>query len=84
MVVLGGVVSYERGTHVFQNCPEPWNRSVRGKCGWQVHMAPMRHSMPDSGLGFQAKVLKPFQVVPSLGRGVPPTRPVRETMHEVP
>ena len=34
-------------------------------------MAPMRQSRPDAGLGFQAMVLKTFQVVPSLlGRGV--------------
>jgi hypothetical protein len=32
----------------------------------------MRHSRPDSGLGFQAKVLKPFEAVSSsLGRGIP-------------
>ena len=35
-------------------------------------MAHVRQSRPDYGLGFQVKVLKPFQVVPSsLGSGRP-------------
>jgi len=34
-------------------------------------MANIRLSRPDSGLGFEVKVLKPFQVVPSsLGSGL--------------
>ena len=38
------------------------------------NMAHIRQSRPDSGRGFQAKVLKLFQVVPSsLGRGCSPT-----------
>jgi len=38
-------------------------------------MAHVRQSRPDSGLGFQAKVRKTFEVVPSsLGSGEPVTR----------
>ena len=41
----------------------------------QANMAHMRQSRPDSGLGFQIKVLKTFSVVPSwLGREAHPTQ----------
>jgi len=37
---------------------------------FRANMAHVRQSRPDSGLGFQVKVLKPFQVDPSsLGGG---------------
>jgi len=45
-----------------------WYRFVRTRC--RANMAHVRQSRPDSGLGFQVKVLKPFKVVPfSLGSG---------------
>ena len=47
----------------------------------QANMAHIRHSRPDSGLGFQVRVLKIIQIVPySLGKGpswvrcLPPSR----------
>ena len=44
----------------------------------RANMAHMRQSRPYSGLGFQVKLLKPFQVVPVLLRGGPPA------IHETP
>ena len=42
----------------------------KGSRGCRAKMTHIRQSKPDSGLGFQVKVLKPFEGVPSsLGNG---------------
>jgi len=50
-------------------CPQrPYTHS-ESPCRCTANMAHVRQSRPDSGLGFQLKVLKPFEAVPSsLGR----------------
>ena len=49
---------------------EPMHLSVIDQVRCRANMAHIRQSRPDSGLGFQAKVLKTFRDVPYLiGRG---------------
>jgi hypothetical protein len=66
-----------RGSHTPNPTPQTMNRRIPGRtwrlCQYRcrMNMAHLRQSRPDSGVGFQEKIFKPFQVVPSsLGSGV--------------
>ena len=55
--------------HIERGVSAPGARvSIRGRC--RANMAYIRQSRPDSGLGFQVKVVEAFQLVlSSLGSG---------------
>jgi len=54
---MGGAVSYERGTHVSLTL-----EVCTGRC--RVNVAQIRQARPDSGIGFQVKVLIFFKLFP--------------------